>query len=234
MHCLGGLCSFCLPPDSSQSLFDIFFRCKIPRSTLWLSWPPRESPACHSVWTSCFRACPAASSLHKYQALGVSTARKLLPPTGSISARDTVSIATQGFLFFWWTVSKNRKSTSGVAVSAVPTPPPSLPESTRGSTLGLAGSGLNIPGGRMRATEVCKREKCSTVYAWFKGGFVLVTLLPSYEGLYAGTAQPHQPAVYCLLVIGVAEHLSRTNFCISHFYTRVSKCPWFKCTCLRG
>lgn len=154
-------------------------------------------------------------SSHKYQALGVSAARRLLPPTGYISARDTVSIATQGFLFFWWTVPKNRKSTSAVAVSAARPPSPlSLPESTRDNTSILAGLGLNIPGDRTRASQVYKREKCSGVYYWFKGGFGLVTLLLSYEGLYMGIARPHQPALYVLPATCVAEHLSRTTFCI--------------------
>lgn len=43
--------------------------------------------------------------------------------------------------------------------------------------LSFSRPGLNIPGDRMKASEVYKREECSGVYYWFKDGFGLVTLL---------------------------------------------------------
>lgn len=45
--------------------------------------------------------------------------------------------------------------------------------------LSFSRPGLNIPGDRMRASEVYKSEEWSGVYYWFKDGFGLVTLLLS-------------------------------------------------------
>lgn len=128
VYCLSGICTaFPWLQIHFNITVTFFFRWKIHRS-----WDPplshflghlREVLPVIQAWTLCFRGCSAVRSSLKYRVLGVSAAGKLLPPTAYISARDTVSMATESFLFFWWTVSKNRKSTSGVAISAAPRPP---------------------------------------------------------------------------------------------------------------
>lgn len=129
MHFLLDVCPAFVCLQIHLSLISTFlFRCNIARSldpplSNFLGHLEKALPVIQTELL-CFSACPAVRSLHKYEASGVSTARKLLPPTGYISARDTVSIATQDVLFFQWIISKNRKTTSGVSAASAPPPQP--------------------------------------------------------------------------------------------------------------
>lgn len=153
-----GVCPAFVCRQIHLSLTSTFlYRCKIPRSldppfSNFLGHLEKGLPVIQTELL-CFRACPAVRSLHKDEASGVSTARKLLPPTGYISgtARDTVSIATQGVLFFWWIISKNRKTTSGV--SAASAPPSPACQSQQETIPLLAGLGWNILGDRVKASK---------------------------------------------------------------------------------
>lgn len=62
------------------------------------------------------------------------------------------------FVFLMNSLKEQKKHTWSCRISCVIPPFLSVLESTRDSTSGLAGLGLNIPGGRMRASEVYKRE----------------------------------------------------------------------------
>lgn len=129
VYCLSGICT---TSPWLQIHFNItltfFFQVQNPRilgsTTFSFSWPPRGSPACHPSLSPVLQSVLSSERLAQVPALGRLCSREA---AAAHCLHQCQRYCLHGnwelFVFLMKMNRKNRKSTSGVAISAAPCPP---------------------------------------------------------------------------------------------------------------